>query len=769
MRVILRIARLELASLFYSPIAWLVLIVFAVQFGITFIGKVDMYVSYKELGYDTYNLSDYIFTNGQTPGLFLSVQSQLYLFIPLLTMGLLSRELSSGSIKLLFSSPISVGEIVLGKYLGMMIYGFFLVLILFFYVLAGYFTIESFELTWMLTAILGLYLLLCAYAAIGLFLSSLTSYQVVAAISTLVVLSFLRYVGSVWQDIDFVRHITYFLSVNGKADSLIFGLIRSKDIIYFLVVIVLFLGLTMLRLQAGRESKSAALQTGRYLLLISTCLLIGYVSALPRFTGYIDTTSQNTRTISPVSQDVVSKIDSPLVITTYVNLLDKDYNIGAPEQRNNDLTRFEQYQRFLPSLRMEYVYYYDTVDNSSLFNNKINAGLDLHTVAENVAKSKKVDLAKYLPPDSIRKLIDLQPEGNRFVRKLQIGNRSTYLRLYNDFYKHPGEPNITAAIKTLVSESPKVAFLSGHDQRNIEDGNDRGYQQATSDKTQRNALVNHGFEAVTVSAEETDIPRDISTLVIADPRSSFSAIELERIHSYINSGGNLLITGEVSQQQFLKPILETLGVEFLPGFVVQNNTNVAADITFSSFADHAGLFGAEFEKYNRDTLFKVIMPRAGGLSFREDSGFETVPLLIASPYLAWLKANRLSSDSLHVTFRPEEGDKRMMIPTALALTRQVNGSTQKIAVIADADFISNLELGTFRKVKGKQNSLFYNGLFKWYTNQEYPVEIPAVEPADNDIDLTPSGVNVLKTLFVYVLPGLLLLSGIALLYIRRRK
>ncbi len=204
-------------------------------------------------------------------------------------------------------------------------------------------------MAWMLTGILGLFLLLSAYAAIGLFLSSLTAYQVVAALSTLAVLTFLHYIGRLWQDIDFVRHITYFLSVSGKADSLIYGLIRSKDIVYFLVVIALFLGLTMLKLQSGRESKSFAVQATRYLLLIAVCIGIGYISALPKFTGYIDTTSQHIRTLHPVSQRVMKNLREPLEITTYVNLLDKDYNVGAKKQRNNDLTRLNNTSAFIRS------------------------------------------------------------------------------------------------------------------------------------------------------------------------------------------------------------------------------------------------------------------------------------------------------------------------------------------------------------------------------------------------------------------------------------
>ena len=769
MRVSLRIAKQELASLFYSPIAWFILVIFTVQFGIAFTGKMEMYVSYKNLGYNTFNLTDYIFTNGQTPGLLLTVQSQLYLFIPLITMGLISREISSGSIKLLQSSPISVAEIVFGKYLGIMAYALLLIMLLLAYVLTASFFIPNFEMSWMLSGILGIFLLLSAYAAIGLFLSSLTAYQVVAALSTLAVLTFLHYIGSLWQDIDFVRHITYFLSVSGKADSLIYGLIRSKDIVYFIVVISLFLGLTMLKLQSGRESRSFAFQATRYLLLIAVCIGIGYISALPRYTAYRDTTSQHIRTLHPISQEVMKNLKEPLEITTYVNLLDKDYNVGAKKQRNNDLTRFEQYQRFHPELKMNYVYYYDTTDNKSLFSNKINNGQDLQSVAKNVAESNKLDLDDFLTPQQIRQQISLKEEGNRFVRVLKSGEKKTWLRLYNDFFKHPGEPNIVVAVKLLEEGPSRIAFVSGNDLRSIKDNSDRGYRASTSEKTQRTTLVNNGFEPVSVDLKQSEIPRNIDALVIADPRSAFSPEELAKIKAYVDNGGNLLVTAEGEFQEYLKPVLEPMGIHFLKGTVAQINDGMAPNIVYSYFTKEANILGAEFNNKYKDSAFKVVMHGAGAMEYRATGDFKAMPLLETHTNKSFLKAKKIETDSLRLAFNAAEGDLNIPVNTAFALTRTVNGKQQKIAVTSDADFISNLELSTFRKTSGNKNTQFYNGLFNWFSNGKYPVVIPAKDPVDNDITLTTKGVNWLKVIYLYGLPAVILFGGILLLFFRRRK
>ena len=89
------------------------------------------------------------------------VQNYLYYYIPLLTMGLISRELSSGSIKLLYSSPTRNSQIILGKFLSMVMYAAIMCGILLLYVVYAAFTVENFELPVVLVGLLGLFLLTC--------------------------------------------------------------------------------------------------------------------------------------------------------------------------------------------------------------------------------------------------------------------------------------------------------------------------------------------------------------------------------------------------------------------------------------------------------------------------------------------------------------------------------------------------------------------------------------------------------------------------------
>ena len=196
MKVIYRIAKTELQMLFYSPIAWLLLVCFVIQTGIIFSGFFEYFVRGMEEYGRAWRASRTLFAVGdQGLGLWPQVLNFLYFYIPLLTMGMVSRDLGSGSIKLLYSSPISSTQIILGKFLCMVFYALILMAVLCVYLIIGWSTIENFEAGWVLCGLLGVFLVVCTYMAVGIFMSSLTTYQIIAAVGTFIILMLLNMVG----------------------------------------------------------------------------------------------------------------------------------------------------------------------------------------------------------------------------------------------------------------------------------------------------------------------------------------------------------------------------------------------------------------------------------------------------------------------------------------------------------------------------------------------------------------------------------------------
>ena len=465
MKTILRIVKLELNTLFYSPVAWLVLIIFIFQTGVSFAELFEQNIKYAKLGTNEWSIRSYtyqIFINPR--GLFSAVVHNLYLYIPLLTMGLMSREISSGSVKLLFSSPIKLSEIILGKFLSMAVYGFILIIILTFFVVAGAFSIEHLDIGNIISALIGIYLLICTYSAIGLFMSCLTSYQVVAAISTLVVFAALNFIGTVGQEIDFVRDLTYFISITGRTSELLSGLIRSNDVLYFIIVVIIFLGLSYLNLLHGRESKHRVIKLLRYVFFVAFMLTAGYVSSIQLLRGYVDMTARQSRTLTRSSQELIRKMDKPLTITTFVNIL--DYYASSPllpAERNRNKALFESYMRFKPDIKINYVYYYDSLIDENWYRDY--RGKNLEKLAKETAEALKINFRRLLSPEQINKLVDLSPEENRAVFQLNYDGRKTYLRMYNDYPPIPSEQEISAALKRLLIKPPKIYFLTGHNER----------------------------------------------------------------------------------------------------------------------------------------------------------------------------------------------------------------------------------------------------------------------------------------------------------------
>lgn len=719
--------------MFYSPIAWVVTLIFTFQTGQVFVNALGIYEKAVFLGRNNLkNFTNLIF-NDPGVGLFPSVEGYLYLYIPLLTMGLISKELSSGSIKLLLSSPVKNREIVLGKFVSMMVFGMILLSLLLLFVLIASFIIPSMDVKMVFAGLLGFYLLICTYAAIGLFFSSLSSYQVIVAISTLVVLAMLNYIGHVGQKIDFVRDLTYFLSIAGRADEFRFGLISSKDVLYFLIVMVIFLGLTIIRLHAGRESRPWYVKAGRYAILMVSTLLLGYISSRPALSFYYDATATKQETLTAASQKVIGKIDKPVRITTYVNLLDNYHSFyGMPERRNEDMSRFEQYQRFLPGMEMRYVYYYDKGPGKTIY--KRNPGLNDEKLARKIAASDDDDFNMFLSPAQMKQVIDLRDEDYTFVRQVEYGGRKTFLRIYNDNIMFPSEQEITAALSRLVGKPPVIGFISGDGERSLETRRDDSYYAVTRAKSFRYALINQGFDVVDVPAG-APVPDSLSALVLADPAAPLSQGTLNKIGQYIDQGGNMLIAGDTARQAIINPVLRGLGVEMMPGVLTEISRDFVPQLIFTQLTPEADKLDKSFLKTSEDSL-KITMLGAASLKYDKAGKFEVKPFL---------------------TYRDT-------ISLALTLTREVGNKQQRILVASDADFMSIGELGRFHT----GNAGLYLGVFRWLSNSPFPVDVSRPDTPDNRLVITRDQVSGLRIVLLYILPGLILIVC-ALLLIRRKK
>ncbi|MDO5665887.1 MAG: Gldg family protein [Bacteroidia bacterium] len=780
MKTTWKIAKAELQYLFYSPVAWLIFVIFTLQAGLIYCGIWDGFVRSKTLGYALSNITYNNFV-GWGSGFFMIIQNYLYLFIPLLTMGIMSRELSSGSINLLYSSPVSNSQIIGGKYLALVIYAFSLVCILIVYSIISIATIENVDIPLILSGLLGVFLLTCAYSAIGLFMSSLTAYQVVAAITTITTLAVMNYIKGIGQDIEFIRDITYWISPSGRSDNLIAGLICSEDVIYFIAIITLFISFAIITLKAKRERLKWYVTIVKYLGVFVVIALIGYASSRPKLMSYYDTTHTKQNTLTKNSQNVIAKLKDELTITTYNNLLEETYWYTLPRNVKEDMLRFKEYVRFKPDIKLKYVNYYrKTGKNTSLEQRFPNL-----SEKETIDTLRKLNNWKFniLSPEEVLKTVDLEPEGYQFVRLLERKDgQRTFLRIFDDIRKFPFEAEITAAMKRLVmDELPVVGFVAGHGEWSCYDGSDRGYRFFTQQKNFRYSLVNQGFDFEHISLKE-EVPQKIKMLVIADPKEMLSEAEMENLNKYIDRGDNLMILGEPGNQQFVNPITEKFGVKMLPGVVVKPGRIIEPEtrIVYTSSGKNevdtipAITIPADLMVVNAvDTTLsyylkrlrkdnKLVAPSFCALEVNALDNIKYVPWFATGD--SWIESdlsNLSKNDNLSSV---QQLDSLTLIA---ALARSVNGKEQRILISGDSEWLNNKELVTPRNGIQAANYYLINAAFFWLSNEEVPIDVRRPSAIDRNIKFTKSGWAIANPLIKWGYPGILLIFGV-LIWIRRR-
>jgi ABC-2 type transport system permease protein len=776
-KIIFKIAKAELRNLFYSPVAWFLAIAFLVQCAAYYTYAIFPYAKWQDVSqnnnpnwHDFGNpLTSIIFLKGNS--IFSNVLQNLYLFVPLLTMGLISREVNNGTIRLLYSSPVKVRHIVMGKFLAILTYNLLLVLILGIFILTAAFNIRSVDYGLLLSAVVGFYLLVSAYTAIGMFMSSLSNYQIVSAIGSFIIIFILTQIGGLWQKYDFVRDLTYFLSMSGRTAKMLRGLITTKDVLYFFVIIYMFLGFSLIRLRSGRESRPWFIKAARYLAVFVSALTVGYIGSLPKLTGYWDTTARKVNTLHPNIQSIVKELgDDPLEITLYTNLLGAGMYRGLPESKNTYLsTVWERYVRFKPDIKFNYVYYYDLKKGENYYY-KSFPHKNMRQIAEKIADGSETNFSLFIPGETLRKTVDLESENYRLVMQLKYKGRTTFLRTFEDPEFWPDDMQIAAAFKRLLQDTlPKVYFVTGDLERNIYKSGEREYKYHSIEHGNRLALVNIGFDADTISLDTQDIPSNASALVLADPKTRLSDTTMAKLKQFLSDGGNMFILGEPGKQQMLNPLLQQLGVQLMPGALVEPTKNempqmVRAYATAAS-TDLAGdpvllrLKEAALEKDAEDSL-KQLMPGVSALSYDSNGAFTIKPLLMTVGQRTWLKQAPFVTDSADIVYSPQEGDRKGSFPTALALTRLWHNKQQRIVVCGDADFISSARSG---------GAPLAVDLYSWLDYNKFPVFTPVSKPKDNKLLITPAVANLQIILFVWILPALVLIAGIILLIRRKSK
>lgn len=249
--MLLTLAQRELRTLFVSPMAWSILAISQLILAFIFLALVEGYIIRQPQ----------LMMLENAPGVTERIVAPLYgaaawvfmMVVPLLTMRIISEERRNHSLTLLLSAPISMTEIVIGKFLGLLAFLFIMVSLLSLMplslLLAGQLDFGHFA-----SILIALLLLVACFSAIGLYISTLTNQPTVAAIGTYGALLLLWIIDIGSNSVANIEAsgLLGYLSMLRHFDALARGVFSSVDIVYFILFLSVFLVLSIRRLDVDR-------------------------------------------------------------------------------------------------------------------------------------------------------------------------------------------------------------------------------------------------------------------------------------------------------------------------------------------------------------------------------------------------------------------------------------------------------------------------------------------------------------------------------------
>ena len=258
------IAARELRSLFVSPVAYVVLTLWSVIAGTFFLASL---IGFQErmIQLKQYQMLQQIEAMNLNDGLiepFIGSMWVIILFLlPAVTMGLISSEKANGTDELLLTSPITIWEIVMGKFLAGVGFVTVMSLIIAFFPFILFMYGEP-ELGKTLSGLASLLLVSVTYVAVGVFASSVTRNQLIAFILTFVLLLILGMMlpfiveitmaGSGLGSDSMVSQVVNWMSTGSHVERMLKGLVDTADLAYFVIATAVFLVMSKTVIESAR-------------------------------------------------------------------------------------------------------------------------------------------------------------------------------------------------------------------------------------------------------------------------------------------------------------------------------------------------------------------------------------------------------------------------------------------------------------------------------------------------------------------------------------
>lgn len=431
-------------------------------------------------------------------------------------------------------------------------------------------------------------------------------------------------------------------------------------------------------------------------LLFSAVLLLGWLSN--QHALQFDWTSNKRNTLSQSSVDLLNTLEHPVQVTVY---LQDDETVHAAVEEI-----LQRYQREKPDFTFRLV----------------NPDVDFESAQRDGVERYGQIIVNY------------------------DGNKQTISSL--------SEHTISNTLLRLSrADKRKVVFLKGHGERSISDDDNTSYNKLVAE------LESKGFTVEAHNLLLSALPPDTTVLVLAAPDREVLEGEVDHIKTFIDDGGNFLWMMDPGDMQGTEALAELLGVDFQPGVIVDNNTNLRNTLRIKHPAmvpvlDYLAHPVTENIQYN--TLF----PISRGVQQTEQH-FKAAVIAQSLPQ-SWSEVSALSDE---IAYEPDNGDIEGPIGIVMVLERGIDNTgdkaAQRIIITGDSDFLANSYIGA-----GANLSLGLN-IFNWLAGDDDLIAVENRNAPDTQLQLDDTEILLIGTGFFLILPAGLIVAGVVI-WLRRR-
>ncbi len=653
----------------------------------------------------------------------------IFLFtVPILTMKILAEERHQKTDQLLFTSPVKLSEIILGKYLALVsILGMVVLISALYPFLLSFSGKIPFAETYY--ALFAFFLFGSACIAIGLFLSSITESQVIAAVLTFAILLLGFMISGISGVIsptgNLITKLLSIFDIASRFDNLMNGIVDINCMLYYFSVILLFLFLTYQIIQKRRWSivnygpKKTVLSAG-FSMLVACALAALNIGAnyLPESVKSFDITDNQIYSITDTTKGVLNDLDQD--ITVYLLNSEKSADITIKTM----LTRYQAYSKKIKVIYKSQKDYPNFVSGYTQ-----DALADNSMIVVNGDRFTTIDYN-----DCFESEID-------------------YTTYQENVTGYDGEGQLTSAISYVTSSDlPKVYVITGHQELDL------------SEKVLA-TIKKENVEVENINLMNYDaVPEDAASIIISGPVVDYSKEDTDKIKNYLSTGGHAVILTALAEEDMpnFKSILSEYGVKMTDGVVFDSNQSNFYQYPFYILPQiKSHVITADLYKGKR----YILMPQAVGFLVAEDDKLPkgvTATALLTSSDSSYSKKDVKNMS----TYDKESGDTDGPFDLGVYLEKS-NGDKEATKIVAfGCEYLLDDEFDT--RVSGANVTLFTSAISN-LVDHKSSISIPSKSYTFGTIMVNRSMVVLFGLLVTVIVPFTILVTGIIIWAKKRKK